>query len=283
MIVCWERLQVFDRLTSDFRELLKQFDGSICPLCAVVKRRERHEIERVIGDARTSRPLCGNHLEIILAEIPDSLAKARRVRGAIEASLTDTGGECYLCARLARSESRLVRAIRRLDGSMRFRKALEAAPVFCRRHVMAVVDGDCAPDFGQVERAKLMHLRDALAQAELKNAEDLESLIARGIAYLAPGVEKTPPVNDEDSADCSEAQVAEFEHWDQARLFGRLSALESEVASLRYRNAVLSEDNRRLKLAQTAGEAIRRDLERDRKELLAAVGAGKSSKPPSQD
>jgi len=40
---------------------------------------------------------------------------------------------------------------------------------------------------------------------------------------------------------------------------------------LRYRNAVLSEENRRFKLAQTAGEAIRRDLEHDREQLLAAA------------
>jgi hypothetical protein len=165
---------------------------------------------------------------------------------------------------------------------MRFRKALEAAPLFCRRHVAAVVTGDYAPDFAQIEKAKVVHLRDALAQAELRNAENLESLISRALAYLAFPAEEGPSVKVEDSDDFADSEAAEFERWDEARLLKHVGDLESEVASLRYRNAVLSEDNRRLKLAQTAGEAIRRDLERDRQELLATVQECDLSKSSSR-
>ena len=58
--------------------------------------------------------------------------------------------------------------------------------------------------------------------------------------------------------------------WDEEQKLVHLSNIESEVASLRYRNAALSEENRRFKLAHAAVEAIRHDLERDRAELRAA-------------
>lgn len=58
--------------------------------------------------------------------------------------------------------------------------------------------------------------------------------------------------------------------WDEEQKLAHLSNIESEVASLRYRNAALSEENRRFKLAHAAVEAIRHDLERDRAELGAA-------------
>ena len=58
--------------------------------------------------------------------------------------------------------------------------------------------------------------------------------------------------------------------WDEEQRMANLGNIESEVASLRYRNAVLAEENRRLKLAYAAVEAIRHDLERDRAALLAA-------------
>jgi hypothetical protein len=184
--------------------------------------------------------------------------------------------------RLVQTASRLVQAMRRLDGSMRFRKALEAAPLFCKKHVTAVVAEERAANFAEVQKAKVVYLRDALAHAELRNADDLESLIARALAYLALPLDEASPPTVADSPDWAEKEAIEFERWEEARLFRRLAALESEVASLRYRNAVLSEENRRLSLAHTAGEAIRRDLERDRQQLLAVVEQQNSSKPSNR-
>jgi hypothetical protein len=155
---------------------------------------------------------------------------------------------------------------------MRFTKALESAPLFCRKHVSTVAERDVAVNFAQVQRAKLLHLRDALAQAELRNAADLESLISMTLTYLAAPVEQEPPPAEvQNSADRIENEAAEFQRWDESRQFKHLADLESEVAGLRYRNAVLSEDNRRLKLAHAAGEAIRHDLEHDRAQLLSAA------------
>jgi hypothetical protein len=67
-----------------------------------------------------------------------------------------------------------------------------------------------------------------------------------------------------------ETEVCEFVNWDRERQLEYLGKLESEAASLRYRNAVLAEENRALKLARIADTSIRRDLERDREKLLAS-------------
>jgi hypothetical protein len=262
---------VLERLIPNFRELLKQFAGSSCPMCAVLKRREQEEIERVRSSSASTRVLCGPHLEMALFAVASPMARVRVTRSAIESVLADRS-DCDVCSRLSQIELRLARAIRRLDGGMRFRKALESAPLFCRKHAGIVAKQDVAVNFAQVQRAKLLHLRDALAQAELRNGAEMESLILTALTYLAaPLQQEPPPVEVHDSSDCTENEAAEFERWEEARQFKHLADLESEAAGLRYRNAVLSEENRRLKLAHVAGEAIRRDLEHDRAQLLAAA------------
>lgn len=257
---------MLERLTKNFRELLKSFAGTLCPLCALLNRREKDEVERL-------RPggLCGLHLEMALLAVTSPAARARAARSAIESVLADRSN-CEVCSRLSQIELRLARAIRRFDGGMRFQKALESAPLFCRNHATAIAENDAAGTFAQVQRAKLLHLRDALAQAELRNSAELESLILTALTYLAaPLQQEPPPMEVHDSSDCTEYEAAEFERWEEARQFKHLADLESEAAGLRYRNAVLSEENRRLKLAHVAGEAIRRDLEHDRAQLLAAA------------
>jgi hypothetical protein len=261
---------VLERLIPNFRELLKQFEGRSCPMCGVLKQREREVIERVRARSGPAFALCGPHIEMTLNGVGAPAARARRVRAAIESIIARKTG-CEVCARIRRVELRLVRAIRWLDSTMRFRKAVEAAPLFCRQHANVITDGQLAQDFLQVQRAKVLHLRDALAQAELRNGEKLESLISAALAYLGrpeeqkPCLEIEPPLGDRSDL------AQEFERWDEARQLKRLADLESEAASLRYRNAVLLEENRRLTLAHTAGEAIRRDLERDRQQLLEAA------------
>jgi hypothetical protein len=75
----------------------------------------------------------------------------------------------------------------------------------------------------------------------------------------------------QESADTPAAEASEFEKWDDELQLRHLGKLESEAASLRYRNATLSEENRRLKAARVASEATRRDLERDLAQLLATA------------
>jgi hypothetical protein len=72
-----------------------------------------------------------------------------------------------------------------------------------------------------------------------------------------------------ESEQLAEGAAREFMQWDEEQRMAHLGNIESEVAGLRYRNAVLAEENRRLKLAYAAVEAIRHDLERDRAALLA--------------
>ncbi len=185
----------------------------------------------------------------------------------------------------ARIESSLVRSIRRLDGSMRFRKALESAPLFCRRHADAISDASDTTNFAEVQEAKARSLRDNLAQAELRNSEELESLIASTVAYLARSIELRPAFDEQLDRKSSAAtpETAEFEQWEEQRLLSRLGALESELASLRYRNTQLAEENRRLRLALVANEATRRDLERDRELLRAAAGQLDANIPKSSN
>lgn len=204
-----------------------------------------------------------------LDHIETFASKARLSRIDLEALLAGNS-DCEICAGLARDEARLARVIRRLDGKLRFRKALERAWLICRRHARIVTEDGGAENFMQVQRAKLQHLRDALAQAELLKRDEMTSLISNALAYLGAGVSSEPLSDSDVRSDSLDGEIAHFERWDDEQQLKRLGQLESEAASLRYRNAVLSEENRALRMARVASEAIQRDLERDRSELLAA-------------
>ena len=261
---------MLERLTENFRELLKRFDGAACPLCGVLKRRAAREIHRLQVKHPRAPALCGTHLDCALRAITDPRERARRTREVLESWLGPRGGGCDVCKELGRIEARLVRAIQRLDGAMRFSKALQSAPRFCLKHVQAIGAGGVAAQFAHIEEAKVRELRDALSRAQLRNAEELESLILEALNYLGHRVEQ--PSLEIPSPPSSDAELTrEFERWDEQRQVKRLGDLESEVASLRYRIGVLSEENQRLQLARTASEATMRQLERDREQLLAAA------------
>ncbi len=268
---------MLEYLKSNFQELLQRLEGDICPICGVVRSHEIQEIKRLCGTADSLVSLCGTHLNVALSLIDEPRGKARRTRRVIEVSLTHMVA-CQVCKRLGAIEARLARAIRGLDGSMRFKKALETAPMFCQEHASLFDEENLAPNFLQVQHAKLVGLRDGLAQAELRNAEGLGTLISQALTYLTPWYKCESRTESEDSENQSAVNAAEFERWEQTRLIKHLGNLESELASLRYRNAVISEENRRLTLARTASEAIRCDLERDREQLLAALKQSTSSK-----
>jgi len=261
---------VLERLSRNFRELLKQFEARSCPLCGVLRRREREQIEQARGRYEPVHALCGQHLEMILSGITNPRSRARWARGAIEAVLASED-RCGICTNLGRIQWRLAHAIHRLESGMRFRKALESAPLFCRAHGRDVTGGDIAVNFAQVEGTKVLRLRDALAQAELRNGEDIEALVATALAYLGRPAEQLAQFQFQESPEVIKEETREFERWDENRHFKRLADLESEAAGLRYRNAVLTQENHELKLAHIAGEALRRDLERDRAQLLASA------------
>ncbi len=262
---------MLERLTHNFRLLLRAFGGAVCPLCAAREALERDEIARIRAQAGTSAALCGKHLEAYLAEAGDRVSQAWRTCKALEAVWSAGAPGCRICARLGAAETGLVHSIRRVDAGMRFRKALETAPLFCREHECLIVAGEIPENFAEVQRAKLRSLRDARAQAALCNSDEVKPLISSALAYLgqpAPG--RALPDYHDNPVESANAECHIFEAWDNEQQLQHLGDLEAEAASLRYRNAVLSEENRRLKLAHAASEATRRDLEKDRAELLAA-------------
>ena len=263
------RPALLERLSRNFRLLLNAFDGAVCPLCAVRFTLERKAIERMRAKARLTKAWCGHHLEAYLAGLGDPADQARQTRQALEASSADGHG-CWVCGLLDPAEAKLLHSMRRLDAKLRFRKALEGAPLFCREHERSVIADDKAENFAAVQRAKLLRLRDKLTEAALRGGEQVKPLIDASLAYLGRSSPEPAPHLCYDSAESADAEFRVFEAWDNEQQLKRLGDLEAEAASLRYRNAVLTEENRRLRLAHTALEATQRDLEKDRADLLAA-------------
>ncbi len=176
-----------------------------------------------------------------------------------------------------------------MEGRIRFEKALESGPPFCSVHIRQVENTVRAERFAQIEHKKVEAMIAQIGQSRLRGGADLKRLIAEAISYLGAveGESAGSPSLDADycAADMDQlaADVArEFAGWDEAKRAVHLNNIESELASLRYRNSVLSEENRRLRLAHTASEAMRQDLERDRKELLAAVKDHDSTTTPEK-
>ncbi len=261
---------MLERLTHNFRLLLKAFGGAICPLCEVRTKLEDAEVKRLRAKRDLNATLCAAHLESYFGSTDDPCVRARVARKNIETIIAGRTA-CQVCEYLSRVEEGLARAIRRLDGQMRFRKAMEAAPLFCKRHGNLIASDPVAANFVQVQAAKLQRLRDDLAQTEILNRQSLEPLTSAALAYLGGPILEQPRPQPQDSADAPPPEASEFEKWDNELQLKHLGKLESEAASLRYQNAKLSEENRRLKMARVAAEAIRRDLERDRAQLLAAA------------
>jgi hypothetical protein len=260
---------LLERLTRSFRLLLDAFTGAVCPLCTVRAMLEREEIKRTRTKAKMRSALCGKHFEAYLGEIDDLSLRARQIRGMLE--LLATGArECGVCARLNAAEVRLARSVRWLETRMRFRKALERAPLFCRQHERLVATDGAAQNFTEIQRVKLRSLSDAIARAALRGGDEVKPLLSFALAYLGQSDIRQSPAGDYcNAAESPDTDARIFEAWDSEQQLKRLGDVEAEVASLRYRNAVLFEENRRLKLAHTALQATCRDLENERAEFLA--------------
>jgi hypothetical protein len=284
-----EVTRVLERCSRSFRVFLKALEGDSCAFCTVAIALEHEQIAQIEPILATRDPvaLCGRHFLLALNTVGESGNRARFAQQVIAADLKEgrvlSNRPCRVCTSIEAALKSIAASICRLDGRIRFEKALERASLFCRLHASDVVAGNRAPTFLRVQHDKLKQLDDALAQALLRNRENLEQLIQSVMAYtdgaqsrrIDSEAEKLPtPAVD------AEAEGAEFDRWDNQHVLEHLSNLESEVASLSYRNATLAEENRRLKLARAAIDATMRDVEREREALRREVVANRREPNP---
>ncbi len=270
--------------TADFRRFLAAFEGHDCPSCAVVNDVSRREIARLVSSQLPSAlNLCSRHLVLALEAI-DRSWKSRLVRAAIRGqsgALEQTRPpNCCTCARVAVVDAKLARSICRLDGRIRFQKGLENAPLFCHRHATRIGAAGTAGNFIRTQLRKLSQLSDELSQAELRGRET-EPLIEQALRCFGVQPRDTDadelgtipePTAVDESADVENKQ---FAFWEERRRDALIGKLESELAALRYRNGILEQENRRLTLAYNALDMMRRDLERDRRNMMREQLAGK--------
>jgi hypothetical protein len=280
--------------TRNFRRFLGALDGTGCPVCAVVEEAVARHLKKIaMRRSSQKRYLCGSHLGDLLDLVSDEALRVSAVQNALKASATRQaslrGGRCELCELSHRMTERLACAVAAMDGRIRFEKALQSGALVCCAHVSEITGAVHAERFQQIQHQKVQALIAEIGQSRLRQRADLDALISSAISYLGLAKrERTAPAplgtqRARIDTDGLAAPVrAEFESWDEARRLAHLGDIESEVASLRYRNGVLSEENRRLKLAHTADDAMRRDLERDRRELIAAVNNSRSSRTPEK-
>lgn len=262
--------------TRHFRLFLQALNGTDCPFCAVVQALEHDKLARIAERQRQSRRrLCGAHLSSLLRLIPDCALRVAATQAALRTTIQIPVRpvQCEVCALDQRVINRLARMIGCIDGRIRFEKAIQSGPLVCRAHFGQIIRTVPAEHFAQLQYRKLQALIDELGQARLRQSDELDDLIGKAVIYLGTRNIEGSAVPGEAPAGASkqleEAALREFTHWDDEKFAAHLGDVESELASLRYRNAVLSEENRRLKLAHVAGEAMRRVLESDRARLLA--------------
>jgi hypothetical protein len=261
-----------------FSLFLKALDGEVCPLCAVRSTIETEEAARTARQCGEHGVMCGAHLALVIAKLSEAPARVALVRSILGASMNSrNAADCAICTTLSRAVQRSAFVIHWLDSRVRFQKAIEDAPLFCRDHVWRICDKGAAANFRGIQRRKVQKLINDLAQAQLRNRPEIQSLIEQAVLYLSSVPSLREPTSEihsiESTQDPPETEVCEFVNWDRERQLEYLGKLESEAASLRYRNAVLTEENRALKVARIADQSIRRDLERDREELFAREAA----------
>jgi hypothetical protein len=280
---------MFEPWSKSFRSLLEAFDAGGCPLCTVAGQVERSHLAKTRGIKAAPGPLCGKHLACALPVVRDVKDKVRLTRASIAAISTALRTEqplpCEICSAVERQNRRLIRAIRRLDNRIRFQKALEAAPPFCLRHTRQVCADGRASAFRRVQTGHLTRFRDQLAQEELRGHDPTqtieESLRAIGMPPTClDGREDIRDLESETESGCGEER--ELSAWESERQLDHLGKLESEVAALRYRNAILQNENRAFRLARAAVEAMREDLERERRALAVTNHDSQKRRPEEE-
>jgi len=282
---------VLERCSRSFWLFLKALKGPLCPLCVVWATFEQERLASLEHTelATDGLPLCGNHVRLGLKLVAERGARARinLVRAGLGFDVAHNASRfaspCEICQSVETASRGLVAAMRRLDRQIRFEKALQRGPLFCRFHAAEVCTGGAAPNFARIQSDKLKELSEKLLQALYCSDGDLlEHLVDDGIRYvegrktqrLNPKANHSIELSAEETNGAA-AERVEFERWDNQQVLKHLSDLETEVAKLRY----LVGENRRLKLAHAAVEAVREDLEREREALRRGDGASNGREP----
>lgn len=281
---------MLERCSRSFWLFLKALKGPYCALCVVWTTFEQEHLASLdhIGLATDRLPLCGNHLRLGLQLVSERGVRARinLVRAVLGSDVAHKDSRfaspCEICQSVEAANRGLVAAMRRLDRQIRFEKALQRGPLFCRFHAAEVCTGGAAPNFARIQKDKLKELSDELLQALYRSDRNLlEQLVDDGIRYiegcrtqrLSPEANQSIELSADETNGAAEG--VEFERWDNQQVLKHLSDLETEVAKLRY----LVGENRRLKLAHAAVEAVRGDLEREREALRRGAGASDGREP----
>jgi len=261
-----------------FGFFLKALDGPGCPLCAVTAGVAGARLAEMVRQPAQATRLCGAHLSALLGMTRETAVQVSAAQSALSNCMGRDGGfnlGCEICRLIEQAAGRLATIIRLLDKFLRFEKAIQRAPLFCCSHIARITAGGCARNFARIQRGKLEELINEIAQAELLGRPALYALIEKTATFLGAPFPIGQAAPEADSCDAEagapeSAALAEFARWEEEQKNAHLGRLESETASLRYRNAVLSEENRRFRLAHAAVEALRRDLERERAQVRAA-------------
>jgi hypothetical protein len=259
-----------------FRMFLMALRGEGCPIRGVLERIESEEAARLARSSGGGRLLCGFHLARVMAALSNEPARVGMTRSTLGAAMNQKEGlDCAICKSSERVAERRRWPIRCLDSRVRFQRAIEEAPLFCRAHLQRVGEKS-VPRFHQIQQRKIQKLFNELAQAQMRKRPELELLLDQAVTYSnrsrlpAPSsVSGREPRRDESRQDLIGPALREFVKWESRRQLEYLGNLEGEAASLRYRNSALAEENRALELARVAEQSIRQELERDRAELLA--------------
>ncbi len=264
------------RWTRDFRRFLLALEAHKCPFCTFVIELEGDMLRNLRPRLGGSKPiaLCGRHLHFALKLLSERRAHTELARSvlAVHQDRNQVAGwqSCQVCEALQTRLNALAATVRRLDDRMRFEKALKQAPLFCRPHIACVLNDGSVPNFLRIQSEKVKELNDQILQAFYRHKDVLGQLIEQAVAYAgrSDGLAGHPNTvrkaeRREIEAHKPDAENAELERWDNEQMLKHISDLETEVAKLRY----LVDENRRLKLARGAVEAMRRDLQCEREAL----------------
>ncbi len=206
------------------------------------------------------------------------------------------GIECMLCAELFSEEKILCRALLCFLEDADFGKAFQRAPLLCLEHLQkCLAAGHQRSGFERLlddQRAKLNGLLNDLIRFETtgKNPESWSTALewwtdfvgpapgaAGGDAAEAELVAAAPSEMDFDEAALNDPDPEKlvFENEKLNRkvrdLLDHLNELEARAASLQYRVATLTEDNKRLKMGYTGASTQARGLEKLVRDLTAEI------------
>jgi hypothetical protein len=131
------QMRLLEHRTRHFRLFLNSLNGTVCPLCTAIFWVENEELDRLRKNCGRGVSLCGGHLSKLLAKVLDASARVAITRSAL-ATRFRTGNpwpklDCGVCAATNSVVATLARAVHKMDSQLRFQKAIEAAPLLCKK------------------------------------------------------------------------------------------------------------------------------------------------------